>query len=154
MRGVAKRYIEMLADQFPYDGETDPAKALVDGIRGFVHLWVANPAYTRIRLRDLEAPGGMPELDWAADGPAEENAKRGPLAPFFARIQSILDDGHANGDFREIGFLRFFRDILGATLAALTYPNQRVLEGKATKREIEEIVREIEDLALRLVRAD
>ena len=154
LRGIAQRYVVLLADQFPYDGDTDPTKVLVEGVRKFVHMWAAHPAYTRMRLRDLEAPAGIPELDWAVAGPAEENAKHGPLAPFFARLQRILDDGYEQGHFRRMGFIRLYRDILGATLGALTYPNQRVLQGKASTAEVEEIAREIEDLVLRLVRPD
>ena len=53
-----------------------------------------------------------------------------------------------------MGVIRFWRDLSGATLIALTYPDQWVLEGTASKKDFEEIVLEIEDLALRMLRPD
>jgi len=152
--GVAIRYIDALADLFPYDGETNPTQALVAGVRGCVRHWIEHPAYTRLRLRDLEAPGGMPELDWVAGGSAAENSQEGPVVPVFAGLTAILQDGHERGEFRKIEVIRFWRDLSGATLMALTYPDQRVLDGTASQEEVEKLVLEIEDLALRLVRPD
>ena len=68
------------------------------------------------------------------------------------RAWVYLEDGRALGEFREIDPMRFWRDLTGATLVALCYPDQAVLNGSAAPGELEAIVAGLEDLALRLVR--
>ena len=90
LAAVAQRYIESLREQFPYDGESDPTKALVDGVRQLVRHLAAHPAYTRLKLRDLESPDGMPDINWAAGGTPAECLRKGTLAAMFQRVETLL----------------------------------------------------------------
>lgn len=151
LAAVAQRYIESLREQFPYDGESDPTKALVDGVRQLVRHLAAHPAYTRLKLRDLESPDGMPDINWAAGGTPEENLRKGTLAAMYQRVETLLARGHERGEFRKIEFIHFWSVVMGATLTRLTWPSQDVLQGRSSSAELEQIVHDIEDLALRLV---
>jgi AcrR family transcriptional regulator len=154
LAAVAQRYIETLREQFPYDGESDPTKALVDGVRQLVRHLAAHPAYTRLKLRDLESPDGMPDMNRVAGGSPSENLRSGPLEEMYERVELLLARGHERGEFRKVGLVQFFGAIMGSALLRLTWPNQDVLQGRGTGADLEQIVRDTEDLALRLVRAD
>jgi AcrR family transcriptional regulator len=154
LAAVAQRYIEGLLEQFPYDGESDPTKAMLDGVRKLVRHLATHPAYTRLKLRDLESPQGMPDINLAAEGTTMENLRSGPMAALYRRVETLLARGHELGEFRKIGLIEFWTAVIGSTLVRLTWPNQDVLEGRASSAELEQIVREIEELALRLVKAD
>jgi len=153
LAALAERYIESLRELFPYDGESDPTKALVDGVRKLVRHLAAHPSYTRLKLRDLESPDGMPDINWAAGGTPAENLRKGPLAAMFQRVEVMLARGLERGDFRKIEFVNFWSVIIGTTLMRLTWPSQDVLQGRSSSADLEKIVRDIEDLALRLVQA-
>jgi AcrR family transcriptional regulator len=154
LAAVAQRYIEGLREQFPYDGESDPTKALAEGVRRLVRHLAAHPAYTRLKLRDLESPSGMPDINWAAGGEPTENLRSGPLAAMFQRVEALLACGHERGEFRKIGLVPFWTAVMGSTLMRLTWPTQDVLEGRASSADLEQMARDIEDLALRLLRPD
>jgi AcrR family transcriptional regulator len=154
LAAVAQRYIEGLREQFPYDGESDPTKALVDGVRQMVRHLASHPAYTRLKLRDLESPGGMPDINWAAGGDPVENQRSGPLAAMFQRVERLLTRGHERGEFRKVEFVQFWTVLMGSALMRLTWPSQDVLQGRASSAALERIVRDIEDLSLRFVRPD
>jgi AcrR family transcriptional regulator len=133
LAAVAQRYIETLREQFPYDGESDPTKALVDGVRQLVRHLAAHPAYTRLKLRDLESPDGMPDMNRVAGGSPSENLRSGPLAEMYERVELLLARGHERGEFRKVGLVQFFGAIMGSALLRLTWPNQDVLQGRGTE---------------------
>jgi AcrR family transcriptional regulator len=142
LAALALRYVSGMQELFAYDGATNPTRALVECVRAYVHHWAMHPAHTRLRLRDLETREAMPELALGRES----------LAPMFNRLEALLEDGRALGEFREIDPMRFWRDLTGATLVALCYPEQAVLNGSSAPGELDAIVAGLEDLALRLVR--
>jgi AcrR family transcriptional regulator len=151
---VAKRYIEGLCGQFPYDGSSDPEEAIVHGTRQLVRHLATHPGCTRLKLRDFEVPGGVPELNRAAEGDALQNLTTGPLKGLFDRISAILQRGHEQGDFRKVGFIPFWRMVMGTTLVGLTWPTQEVLDRRPPKEALERITRDVEDAVLRYLRPD
>ncbi|MDH3521666.1 MAG: TetR/AcrR family transcriptional regulator [Myxococcales bacterium] len=152
-RAVVERYVEGMKERFPYDGSSDPTAALLDGVRDYVVFLVKRPAFPRLELRDMERPGGIPDV---ADlgGVTHEDLLAGPHVPMYARVQAILARGRALGQFREIGVIAFFRALGGTALASLTWPTQDLLLGDAPEAELEAVVAEIQDAMLRYVRAD
>lgn len=152
--GVAERYVTGLAEQFAYDGESDPTEALMSGVDRFVRYLAEHPAYTRLKLRDLETPRGLPDLSMLTGGDMAENLRSGLLRPLYARVSAILERGSELGDFRKVELIPFWRGLMGATLVSLTWPTQDALHDDSTASVLGRIVAEIQDLALRLVRAD
>jgi len=152
--GVAKRYVGGLAEQFPYDGESDPNEALMGGVERFARYLAAHPSYVRLKLRDLETPRGLQDLNALTGGGMAENLRGGPLRQLYARIEAILERGHELGDFRRVELIPFWRAIMGATLVALTWPTEDALREDSPPSVIEDVVVEIQNLALRVVRAD
>lgn len=152
--GVAQRYVGELGEQFPDDGESDPKEALLFGVRGVVTHLAKNPAYARLMLRDLEHPGGLPDVGFFAGGKKAERFEWGPLAGAYDRVGSILERGCDQGLFRKVSRIRLLRTVCGTALMSLTWPDRRLLDEDAPVSAIEEITREVEELALLLVRAD
>src|ERR1700723_214830 len=68
LAAVAMRYISAMAEFFPDDGTQDPVTVLMEGVRGLVVYFASNPAHVRLKLRDLETPGGRPEFAHAIVG--------------------------------------------------------------------------------------
>lgn len=151
---VAQRYIERLSQMYPYDGTSDPEEAIVEGTRQLVRHLATHPGYTRLKLRDLEVPGGMPELNDAAEGDALENLSQGPLKELFARVSAILERGHEQGEFRKVSFIPFWRLVIGTSLVSLTWPSQEVLSRRPPEEALERITREVEDVVRRYLRPD
>ena len=151
--GLVERYTELIRDQFPYDGNSDPAAALLDGMREYVRVMVERPAFARLELRDLERARGFRHMRAQGVGVGED-LYTGPHAPLYRRVEAILERGHALGQFRKIDVVWFFRVLGGTMLASLTWPDQALLFGSAADGEFEPVMAEIQDLVLRYVRAD
>ena len=150
---VTERYVAHLAEQFPDDGESDPTDTLLFGVRGVVSHLAGNPAYVRLMLRDLECPGGLPHVSFFAGGEAAKHFEQGPLAGVYRRVESILTRGFDAGTFRKIEPIRFLRTVVGTALMSLTWPDRCLLVIQPPPPQIEQITREVEELALLLVRA-
>jgi AcrR family transcriptional regulator len=152
--GVAERYVTGLAQQFPYDGEGDPTEALLSGVDRFVRYLAEHPSYTRIKLRDLETPRGLPDLNVLTGGDMAENLRSGLLRQLYARVSAILERGSELGVFHKVDLIPFWRAIMGTTLVSLTWPTQDALRDDSPSSVLDRIVGEVQDLALRLVRSD
>ena len=145
---VAQRYVDILAEQFPDDGKSDPVETLLAGVRSFVHVLAGNPAYTRLGLRDLEAPNGLPGLNLASGGRAAENLTEGPLAPLYDRLRGLLDRGNRADVFRKVDFVHFWRTIVGTTMMSLTWPYQDLIGDDPRHAEIAQVMAEVEALTV------
>lgn len=151
---VGERYVAGLREQFPYDGSSDPEEAILSGTRQLVRHLATHPGYTRLKLRDLEVPGGMPELNRASEGVSLENLTTGPLKELFDRISTILQRGHEQDNFRKVSFIPFWRMLMGTTLVSLTWPTQEVLDRQPSPQALERITQEIEHAVRRYLRPD
>lgn len=147
LAAVAERYIARLVTElFPYEDGTSPTEAVLSGARGLVRFHAKNPAYTRLKLRDLETPGGMALVNFAAKGTPEQNLKQGPVVPLYSRVAKILSDGFKTDGFRKIDFIPFWRTIEGTTLFSLTWPDQTILSVRRGRAKIELIADDVEAL--------
>ncbi len=149
---VVKRYIEALGQQFPDDGSEDPMVSLDRGVRKYTQLMLTHPAFVRLKLRDQEMVGGMPEMDFVSQGTMAENLETGPSSKMYQRVQAILDRGFKSGVFREMRIEVFWREMIGLVFMSLTFPATRsLLDSKASPEEIAATVNEIAECCRRLV---
>jgi AcrR family transcriptional regulator len=139
LRAIADRYVAALSVQFPDDGG-DPLDTILAGLRGLVIYFASHPAHVRLKLRDLEMPGGRPELSAAAGGEASSNLSEGPLRDFFARIEGLLRRGHEIGQIRRVSVVEFYRISFGITLLSLTWPTQGIFTSQQDSAEISRIL--------------
>lgn len=153
LTAVAARYVAALAQQFPDDGRSDPLDVLLEGTRGLVLYFAAHPAHVRLKLRDLETPGGRPELSLAAAGDAAENLQSGPLQPLFSRLERLLERGRRVGRFRRVDVPGLYRTVFGVTLLSLTWPTQDIFTSAKDPQEISRILRYVEEVVRRYVSA-
>ena len=151
LTGLAERYIELLAQQFPDDGDPDAMATLERGIRGYARFLAENKAYARLLLRDL-AVGGMPEIDKATGGTMVENMEAGPLAPLHKRVSNILKRGARNGQFRPMRIESFSRALVGLALTSLAYPaGASILDGEDQPKKVAEVIDEVAECIRRIV---
>ncbi len=148
---VAERYIAALAYQFPDDGQGDPKETLLAGVRGLVIYFASNPAYVRLKLRDLETPGGLPELSDAAGGAPISNLSTGPVSVLFARLEKLIARGVAAGQFRKVDVISFYRVVFGTLLVSLTWPGQDIFTTNQNADEVSRIIPLVEQVAERFV---
>ncbi|AEG48157.1 regulatory protein TetR [Sphingobium chlorophenolicum L-1] len=139
LRAIADRYVAALSVQFPDDGG-DPLDTILAGVRSLVIYFASHPAHVRLKLRDLETPGGRPELSAAAGGEASSNLNEGPLRDFFARIEGLLHRGHEIGQIRRVSVVEFYRICFGVTLLSLTWPTQGIFTSQQDSAEISRIL--------------
>lgn len=149
--GVAERYIAALSHQFPDDGQGEPMAALSAGVGGLLIFFASNPAYVRLKLRDLETPGGLPELSAAAAGEPALNVTTGPVSEMFRRLQNILDRGVSAGVFRVVSVIDLYRLVFGTVLLSLTYPGQDLLTTRGDAAKVARILPFIDDVVRRYV---
>lgn len=149
---VSDRYIQELAHQFPEDLSADPLELLVAGAGGLVIFFASNPAYVRLKLRDLETPGGLPALSVAAEGEPKSNISSGPVAAMFDRLQSILRRGEAAGQIRRVEPIDFYRLVFGVVLTGLTYPGQDIFTARQNASEVARIISLVDETVRRFVR--
>lgn len=148
LRAIADRYVTALSHQFPDDGG-DPMAVLLEGVRGLVVYFASHPAHVRLKLRDLETPGGRPELSAAAGGEAQANIEEGPLRAFFLRLAGLLDRGAEQGVFRRCSVIDFYRIAFGTTLLSLTWPTQGIFTSQQDPQEISRILPFVENVIRR-----
>jgi AcrR family transcriptional regulator len=153
LKAVADRYVAALAQQFPFDEGDDPMHALLAGTRGLVIYFAAHPAHARLKLRDLETPGGRPELSAAAEGLPVENIEKGPLHQFFARLERLVESGIAAGQFRKVTSIDLYRVAFGTTLLSLTWPTQDIFTSARHSQEISHILPMVEEAVRSFVAA-
>lgn len=139
LRAIADRYVSALSQQFPDDGG-DPIDTILAGLRSLVIYFASHPAHVRLKLRDLETPGGRPELSAAAGGEASSNLNEGPLRDFFERLEKLLRRGHESGQIREVSVVEFYRVCFGVTLLSLTWPTQGIFTSQQNSAEISRIL--------------
>ena len=152
LTALFRRYTSSLSDQFPDEGEEDPLLALEQGVRKYSAYLIKHPAFVRIKLRDQEMVGGMPEMDVATGGTMAENLQGGTLFDMYRRVENILQRGAARGTFRPIAVEVFWREMLGLILLTLTFPATRsVIEEKQSPSKIIETIDEIVESTRRLV---
>jgi len=151
LKAVADRYVAALALQFPFEEGDDPMTALLAGARGLVIYLAAHPAHVRLKLRDLETPGGRPELSAAAEGVPSENLERGPLHQFFLRLETLIRSGVEAGQFRQVSHVDLYRVAFGTTLVSLTWPAQDIFTSARHSREISHILPLVEAVVQRFV---
>ena len=150
---VGERYIVGLAQQFQYGNGEDPKEALMRGTRQLVLHLAANPAHVKLSLVDLTRPRGTDILNTPAGGDSLEILTKGPLSVMYNRLDELLDSGKKIGVFQNnVDAVRFLRSVMGAALISLTWPTHTTLGAKSSNAaEVERIMKEIEDLAIRLV---
>lgn len=151
LAAVAARYVNALAEFFPDDGVRDPTTVLMEGVRGLVVYFASNPAHVRLKLRDLETPGGRPEFALGMQGDTGSSAESGPLRPLFERMDGLLKRGVAAGCFRPIDPVNFYRTVLGVTLLSLTCPTSDIFTSARDPQEISRILPFAEDVVRRFV---
>lgn len=150
---VGERYIEGLMHQFPYKDGEDPREALLRGTRQLVLHLATNPAYVKLSLVDLSRPKGTDMINAPAGGDSLEILTKGPLSVMYSRLDKLLDSGKKTGVFQKnVDAVRFLRSVMGAALISLTWPTHTALGAKgSSSADVERIMKETEDLALRLV---
>mgnify|MGYP006168276483 CR=1 FL=1 len=152
LTGLVRRYIGSLSEQFPDDGEEEPLAALEQGIRKYSKYLIAHPAFVRLKFRDQEMVGGMPEMDIVAGGTMAENLQSGALSAMYGRVENILKRGIASGTFRPIPVEVFWREVLGLVLVTLTFPaTESILEERQSPQKIAATLDEIAEATRRLV---
>jgi AcrR family transcriptional regulator len=152
LAAVTARYVGALAEFFPDDGQRDPTTVLMEGVRGLVVYFASNPAHVRLKLRDLETPGGRSELALGQQGDAGgSGSDSGPLRPLIDRIDGLLKRGVATGAFRPVDPVNFYRTVLGITLLSLTCPTADIFTSARDPQEISRILPFTEDVVRRFV---
>ena len=150
---IGERYIVGMAQQFQYNNVEDPKEALMRGTRQLVLYLAANPAHVKLSLVDLCSPRGTDILNAPAGGDSLEILTKGPLSVMYNRLDELLGSGKKIGVFQnDVNVVRFLRSVMGAALISLTWPTHSTLGAKdSNTAEVERIMKEIEDLAIRLV---
>ena len=123
------------------------------GTRQLVLHLATNPAHVKLSLVDLTRPRGTDMLNAPAGGDSLEILTKGPLSVMYRRLDELLDSGKKIGVFQNnVDVVRFLRSVMGAALISLTWPTHSTLGTKGSDTaEVERIMKEIEDLAIRLV---
>lgn len=147
---ISRRFIEALSEQFQFNITLPPPARVEQALASFVDFNIEHPAYVRIALIDFATPeGGMEYVRLAAGGPFKANFSSGPLAPMHRRIQRTLDEGALSGDFRKADPLQFYRVIYGTSLVQLVFPEDSLLFASRNDDEVEEVKRNLIDVAMR-----
>lgn len=125
---VSRRFIDLLAAQFPFRGTEEPAAALRASLNRFVEFKMSHPAYVRLALIDFATPeGGMEYVKRAAGGSFEDNFSDGPLAAMHSRLRALLRACARTGRFRRVNATDFYRVVKATLLLRLVFPNDELL---------------------------
>jgi AcrR family transcriptional regulator len=125
---VSRRFIDLLADQFQYDDSLGANESLQLSLQKFIEFNIEHPAFVRLALVDFATPrGGMEYVVRAAGGDFLENLTSGPLAKMHTRLGELLNRGYAEGLFRQVEALDFYKTIYASLLLQLVFPDDRYL---------------------------
>jgi AcrR family transcriptional regulator len=143
-REVAKRLYRGIADELKLDRSGDPMEVLLGMLRNMVHYLANHPAQLRLSLRDL-AHSAFPELD--AETPQMRLWQQ--ITDDFA---SFLRHGIEAGHFRPVRPEGVHAQLVGAVAVNLCWIGWDEGGNPIAGVPIDEIVRETQDLAWRLLR--
>jgi AcrR family transcriptional regulator len=126
--------------------EGDPTELLLRMARDMIHYYVTHPAHTRLALRDLaQARFPVP----APDAPAWQHWNAIDRA-----FTGLVRRGIERGAFRRVRPDGAHAQIVGAALASLCWGGWDEAGNPVAGAPVEQIVSEIEELTLRLLRSD
>jgi len=143
---VDNRLYERIEREILPDGDGDPAELLLRMMRNMIQYYAANPAHMRLALRDL-AQAGFPVAD--PDGPAWHHWNA--IARAFT---GLVRRGTREGVFRRARPDSVHAQIVGAALASLCWRGWDADGNPVSGVSVNQIVRETQELALRLLRPD
>jgi len=139
----ARLYAGIVEDALPGE-EGDPEELLLRLVRNMVHYYAAYPAHLRLSLRDLAQESF----------PLEEPGP--PSAVYWAKIveafSSLVERGVESGRFRQLRPEGLQAQLVGATMASLCWLGWDESGNCVSGVTVDEIVREAQDLLLRLLR--
>jgi len=151
---VSRRFIGLLAMQFPLAPGLRPASAWALALDSFVEFMMKHPAYVRLALVDFATPGGgMDYVKLAAGGSFAENFTEGPLATMHARLQRLLGAGYRSGDFRRVDAADAYRVVKASLLIRLVFPDDSLLLRSPRAGDVRAVRRWLKDVARRYVNA-
>ena len=150
--GLVDRYVKLTGEIFCYEEDFDPTTVLLDGIREWVRIMIEHPAFARLELRDMERTRGFSQMSERGVGVGED-IERSPFAPLYGRLRRMLERGHELGQFCKLDVVWFIRVIGGTLVVGMAWPDQDLLSSDVSEAEMDRYVAELQDLALRYLRA-
>jgi AcrR family transcriptional regulator len=139
----ARLYAEIVEQVVPTE-EGDPEEQLLRMVGNMVRYYAAYPAHLRLSLRDL-AQSSFP----LEDPPP-------PSAVYWEKIveafSTLVERGVASGQFRKLRPERLQAQLVGAAMASLCWRGWDENGNCVSGVPVDEIVREAQDLMLRLLR--
>jgi AcrR family transcriptional regulator len=153
---LADRYLSELATHYPYDASKSYDNQLWSGVRANVEFFIQHPAYTRLELRDLERPGGLPAITRTSGNAPDVDIAVGTTRGLRKRVDAMLAAGLSDGRYRKISAEDFIGFIRGIILVRLLWPKSlyeitdKLPRAKAEKAIIDSVV----DFAQRIVWRD
>lgn len=145
-RAVAHRLHDGIMAAVRLDQTRDPMEALLQLLDGYVRYLADRPAHLRLVLRDLAYTAFPTE---APETPSMEEARQAMSEAFSALVQRGIDAGR----FRPLRPDSVQAQLVGAIAANLCWGGWDEAGNPIAGVPIEEIVRESQDLAVRLLRA-
>jgi len=144
-REVAHRLYDRIATEVRLDQDADPMQALLRMLSDYVYFLANQPAYLRLVLRDL-AYTAFPTAD--PDTPSMQDAWQAMSDAITALVQRGIDTGR----FRRVRPEGVQAQLVGATAVSLCWLGWDEDGNPLAGVPIAEIVRETQDLAVRLLR--
>ncbi len=149
---VSRRFIVLLAAQFPLDSSLQPAAAMRNALDALAEFLLFHPAYVRLALIDFATPGGGTEyVKLAAGGSFQDNFLTGPLAAMHGRLRSLLRRGVRTKQFRVVDPTDFYRLLKSVLLVRLVFPRDTLLLRRPTPAEVRETQRWLWNIASRFL---
>lgn len=143
-QAVDVRLYAGIVEQVVPAGEGDPEEQLLHMVENMVRYYAAYPAHLRLSLRDL-AQSSFP----LEDPPP-------PSAVYWQKIvdafSMLVERGVASGRFRKLRPDRLQAQLVGAAMASLCWLGWDENGNCVSGVPVDEIVREAQDLLLRLLR--
>ena len=143
-KAVDARLYAGIVEQVLPGEEGDPKELLLRMVRNMVRYYAAYPAHLRLSLRDLAQ----------SSFPLEE--PRPPSAVYWGKIvetfSSLVERGVESGQFRQLRPDRLQAQLVGAAMASLCWLGWDDRGNCVSGVTVEEVVREAQDLLLRLLR--
>lgn len=143
-REVANRLYRRIAEDVKFDPSGDPMEVLLGMLWNVVHYLASHPAQLRFILRDL-AHNPAPKLE-------SDNLAQQIWREISDRIDAFLRSGIEAGHFRSMRPEAVHAQLVGATAANLCWVGWDEGGNPIAGVPIDEIARETQDLARRLLR--
>lgn len=144
-REVTYRIYGRIAAEVGLDQDADPMQALLQMLESYVHFLVSQPACLRLVLHDL-AYTAFPTTD--PNHPSKQDAWQEISDAFTALVQRGIEAGK----FRRVRPEGVHAQLTGATAASLCWQGWDEDGNPIAGVPVAEIVRETQDLAVRLLR--